>query len=146
MIEYIQSGLDKEVIDLLNIFEKEYVTGLLRAYENNAFAIRKVYLDKVLQGIILIKGVTFHNGEKALEVCHVIGNKSCKNFCEILGQSIEQFTANSIFEDNTKFDYVFFHTQGNIMLRVMHKYFDTPTECIFKRKVSHLRIKHESTS
>lgn len=136
MISYVKTGLDTQVIKLLNKFENTgYVSGLIKGFENLSFSIRKVYNNEIFVGIILFKGINLSNGKCACEIIHVIAAQNDSRFCEVLGQSIEAFAI-----DQKIFDVLHFHVSGLNMIRVMHKYFDTPQECIYKKDLSTAKV------
>jgi hypothetical protein len=136
MITYVKTGLDESVIKLLNKFEQtDYVSGLILAFENQAYSIRKVLKDDILVGIILFKGVNLSNGKCACEIIHVIAAENDSNFCEVLGESIEAFVGSMKI-----FDVIHFHVTTPVLMRIMNKFFVTPQECIYKRDLIQVKI------
>lgn len=135
MISYIKTGLDEEIIKLLNKFENTgYVKGLIEAFENQSYSIRKVFKDNVFVGIILFKGVNLSNGKTALEIVHVIAAQNDSNFCSVLGESIEAFA-----QSLKIFDVIHFHISGSLK-RIMDKYFKEPEECIYKMELKAVKV------
>lgn len=136
MITYLKTGLDETVIRLLQKLENTgYVAGLVKAFENQAYSIRKVFNDEILVGIILFKGVNLTNGKCALEVIHVIAAENDSKFCDILGESIEAFAVSQKI-----FDVLHFHANKENIIRLMKKYFDSPQECIYKKELVLSRV------
>lgn len=137
MIEYKKCALDTECVELLrklhqNQFPLDCLINELNAKKRN---LVKVYYDKKLYGIIVVRAIYLSNGELCLIVDHIIGEDNLdQHFSSILKESLAEFVANEKF-NGQNFRHIHIHAYRPQMKRFLVQFMGEPQEFIFMKDI-----------
>lgn len=127
MIEYKKSGLDEDVLRLLNKLEARFpVKSLLLDIENKLLTVNKVFYDGKLYGILVLRMVTTRLAQVELVVNHAIAEDNIEiHFSNILGNSL----ADHAFSHG--FDSLRIHTGNDGRAKMAQRWMGEPTEFVY---------------